>query len=42
LSSFSLIDNQFNFSPVEAILIGCKISLQLTDNSTLNAVFDFL
>ena len=42
LSALGLIDDEFDFSPVEAILIGCKIGLHLADNSTLNAVLDFL
>jgi hypothetical protein len=41
LSSFSLIDNKFDFSPMESILVRCKISLHLRYNSSLNAIFNF-
>jgi len=41
LSSFSLVDDEFDFSPMEGILVGCKISLHLWYNSSLNAIFNF-
>lgn len=41
LSALGLIDNKFDFAPVEAVLIGGEVSLHLTDNSAFNAVFDF-
>lgn len=41
LSSFSLVDNELDFSPVEAVLVGGQVSLHLGDYSTANAIFDF-
>jgi hypothetical protein len=41
LSSFGLVDDKFNFSPMEAVLVGSKVSLHLSNNSTLDAIFDF-
>ena len=40
LSSLSLVNNKFDFSPVEAVLVGSKVSLHLRYNSAANAVFD--
>jgi hypothetical protein len=40
LSAFGLINNQLDFSPVEAVLVGSQISLHLFDDSALDAVFD--
>jgi hypothetical protein len=40
LSAFGLIDDQLDFSPVEAVLVGSEIGLHLFDNSALDAVFD--
>jgi hypothetical protein len=42
LSSLGLINNQFNLSPVEGILVRSKIGLHLADDSTFNTIFDFL
>jgi hypothetical protein len=41
LSAFSLVNNQLDFSPMEAVLIGSEVSLHLRDNSAFNAVFNF-
>ena len=40
LSTFSLVDDQLDFSPVEAVLVGSKISLHLRDDSSFDAIFD--
>lgn len=41
VSSLGLIDNEFDLSPMEGVLIGGQISLHLSYNSSLDAVFDF-
>lgn len=41
LSSFGLINNEFNLSPVEAILVGSEVSLHLGDDSAFDAILDF-
>jgi hypothetical protein len=41
LSSFSLIDNKLDFSPMESVLVGGKISLHLRYNSSFNAILNF-
>ena len=42
LSSFSLVDDQFDFSPMESILIGGEIRLICWYDSTFDAVLNFL
>ena len=42
LSALSLVDNKFDFAPVEGVLSRGEIGLHLSNNSTLDAVFDFL
>lgn len=41
LSSLSLINNKFDFSPVESILVGSKIWLIGRYNSSFDTIFDF-
>ena len=39
LSAFGLVDDELDFSPVEAVLVRGEISLHLFDDSALDAVF---
>ena len=39
LPAFGLIYNKLDFPPQEQVLVGSKISLHLSDNSSLNTVF---
>lgn len=41
VSSLGLINDEFDFSPMEGVLVGGQISLHLSYNSSLDAVFDF-
>jgi hypothetical protein len=41
ITTSSLINNKFNFSPSKSILIRSKISLNWWYNSSSNTVFDF-
>ena len=40
-SSFGVIDNEFDFSPSESVLIWGQIRLHLGDNSSSDCIFDF-
>jgi hypothetical protein len=42
LSAFGLVDDELDFAPVEGVLSWGEIGLHLGNNSTLDAVFDFL
>lgn len=42
LSSLGLVDNELDLPPVEGVLVGCEIGLHGADNSSLDAVLNFL